>query len=275
MLHYSDKVILPIGIEVDGIRYREVIIDEMTGVDEENLVSKKVRNNGAKAVTLLLQRCIQEVTGLIDRKSNSLSLIDERIVRNMYVADRDYLTICIRALSDRSEFESEVTCPSCNSSSNLNMDVKEMDVYDWDEESPAQIELELPRGFWSKETNSYHSKITWKFPKGSTQEKLSSLPEDQIATRSMLAGIVKVEGMSSLPTAEDVRRLSLRERRAFAEALSAESVGVDTKISLTCPDCSHEFSTEVSMMNFFNLGGSETKSRSVSGKSGRRLRKRT
>ena len=274
MLNYSDKVTLPIGIEVDGVRYREVIIDEMTGVDEENLVSKKVRNNGAKAVTVLLQRCIQEIPGLLDRKSNPLSLIDERLVRKMYVADRDYLTICIRALSDKSEFNSEIECPHCASKNNLTFDVKEMDVYDWDENTTAELNIELPRGFWSASTQQYHNKIVWKFPTGDVQERLASLPQDQVATRSITAGIVSVEGMDTCPSVEDVRRLSLRDRNAFAEALSEESVGVNTKMDLTCPDCESEFSTEVSMMGFFNSGGSETKRRSVVGKSGRKLRKR-
>ena len=46
MIGTDERVLLPIGVEVDGVRYREVIIDEMTGFDEENLSSKKVKNNG-------------------------------------------------------------------------------------------------------------------------------------------------------------------------------------------------------------------------------------
>ena len=49
MITDTGKVLLPIGLEIDGVRYREVVIDEMTGIDEENLTSRKVRNNDAKA----------------------------------------------------------------------------------------------------------------------------------------------------------------------------------------------------------------------------------
>ena len=66
MITDNNKVILPIGVEVDGVRYLEVTIDEMTGIDEENLSSRKVRNNGAKAITLLLRRCIQSITGVLE-----------------------------------------------------------------------------------------------------------------------------------------------------------------------------------------------------------------
>ena len=33
MITDNDSVVLPIGLEIDGIRYRKVVIDEMTGVD--------------------------------------------------------------------------------------------------------------------------------------------------------------------------------------------------------------------------------------------------
>ena len=55
----SETVTLPIGLDIDGTRYRTVHIDEMTGYDDEALSDKKHRNNGAKAITTLLRRCIQ------------------------------------------------------------------------------------------------------------------------------------------------------------------------------------------------------------------------
>ena len=128
MITDNNKVILPIGVEVDGVRYREVTIDEMTGIDEENLSSRKVRNNGAKAITLLLRRCIQSITGVLEQKRDPLALIDERIVRNMYVADRDFLVLCIRTISGNPEIMMTPECPSCGTECENLVDVRELDV---------------------------------------------------------------------------------------------------------------------------------------------------
>lgn len=274
MIGTDERVLLPIGVEVEGVRYREVIIDEMTGFDEENLSSKKVKNNGAKGITILLRRCIQEIPGVLAKKKNPLSLISEDIVRNMYVADRDFLTLCIRTLSDKSEFLTTISCPDCGHSYEELLDVQGMDVYEWDENVPVQINIELPRGFFNKEKGTYHNKLTWHFPRGRTQEKIATLPTNQIGTHMIAIGIGEVEGLESRPSPEEVRMLSIRDRNAFAQAIMDEGVGVETKLAVECNDCGHEFETEVDIMGFFSLAQQPTKKQFNGGKSGRRLRKK-
>lgn len=273
MIDHTDKVILPIGLEVDGTRYREIVIDEMTGIDEENLTSKKIKNNGAKAVSVLLRRCIQEIPGLMERKKNPMDLIPEKFVKEMYVADRDFLTLCIRALSEKSKFLSSFSCPSCTFTEEKWIDFNEMDVYEWDESMPVQLEIELPRGFFDQTDNQYKGKVVWEFPKGKAQEGMASIPDGQMATYMIASGIRSVEGMRALPSDHDVRRLGVRDRNAFAQAITDNSIGVDTKIELICESCGHEYDTEVNIMGFFSLGGEEKKE-SKNGKSGRRKRKK-
>tara|TARA_Y100000592_G_scaffold44099_2_gene69909 strand:+ start:4671 stop:5492 length:822 start_codon:yes stop_codon:yes gene_type:complete len=272
MIDHTDKVILPIGLEIDGVRYKEVVIDEMTGIDEENLTSRKIRNNGAKAISVLLRRCIQEIPGLLDRKKSPMDLIPERYVHDMYVADRDFLTLSIRALSDKSEFLSTLECPNCSHVEERMIDFNAMDVYEWDE-SEVELSIELPRGFLNPETNEYCNKVVWRFPKGKAQEGIASVPEGQMATYMIASGIKSVEGLRFIPSDEDVRRLGVRDRNAFAQMITDNAVGVDTKIEVCCESCGHEFNTEVNVMGFFNSGqgGSQKKK---GGKTGRRKRKK-
>lgn len=274
MITDNDKVLLPIGIEYNGTRYREVVIDEMTGVDEENLSSRKVKNNGAKAITLLLRRCIQEIPGILERKSDPLALISEQLVRNMYVADRDFLVMCIRVMSGDSEILTTVDCPSCGHEDDHVIDLKSMDVYEWDTEEPVELEVELPRGFFHKASGEYKKNLVWSFLKGANQERIAGLPENEVGTNLIAIGLKSVEGMDGIPSPEDVRRLSVRDRNAFAEAIVDNAVGVDTKIELLCDGCGHEFHTEVNTVGFSNLGQSKTQKRSNVGKNGRRLRKK-
>lgn len=274
MISDNDKVILPIGLEIDGIRYREVIIDEMTGLDEENLSSRKVRNNGAKAITLLLRRCIQAIPGVFEQKSDPLKLIDEKYVRNMYVADRDFLVMCIRTLSGDSSVLLDIACPECDYDCSKVVDLKELDVYEWDENEPVEITVDLPRGFRNKDTNEFNSRIKWQFLNGARQERIASMPENEIGTNLIAIGLVSVEGRETIPSAEDVRRLSVRDRNALADAIVANGVGVDTKVEFLCDGCGHEFEQEVNTVGFSNLGQRKTQKPSNNGIGGRRLRKK-
>ena len=274
MISDNDKVILPIGLEVDGVRYREVLIDEMTGIDEENLSSRKVRNNGAKAISLLLRRCIQAIPGVLEQKRNPLGLIDEKFVRNMYVADRDFLVMSIRTLSGDSEVLLDVSCPECSYDCSKTVDLKELDVYEWDENQPVELTVDLPRGFYNSETEKYDKRIKWEFTKGSAQERISSLPENELGTNLIAIGLIDVEGRDSIPSSDEVRRLSVRDRNALANAIVENAVGVDTKVEFCCDNCGHEFSQEVSTVGFSNLGQQKTQKQSSVGTSGRRLRKK-
>lgn len=274
MITENEKVILPIGLEIDGIRYREVIIDEMTGVDEENLASRKVRNNGAKAITLLLRRCIQSIEGLVPQKSNPLGLIDEKWVRNMYVADRDYLVLCIRALSGTPDVLTTSDCKECGYENSHVVDVRELDVYEWDENLPVEISVSLPRGIYNSSTAEYHKEVTWAFPKGIAQEKMSQLPEHQIGTMLIATGIKEVQGMEVIPQPDAIRKLSVRDRNAFAEVIVENSVGVDTKVQLCCENCGYEYNVEVNTVGFFSSGPQMTQRPSKGGTSGRKLRKK-
>ena len=273
MITDNDRVVLPIGLEIDGIRYRNVVIDEMTGIDEENLSSRKVRNNGAKAITLLLRRCIQSIEGVLEQKRDPLALIDEKYVRNMYVADRDFLIMCIRTISGDSELLMNMNCPSCGSEIDKLVNLKELDVYEWDENEPVEITVDLPRGFYNQETQQYNNRVRWAFPKGVAQERLASLPENEMGTNLIAIGLRSVEGRESIPSSDEVRRLSVRDRGALADAIVENMVGVETKIDICCDNCGHEFDSEVNTVGFSNLGQRKTQKRSNVGTNGRRKRK--
>jgi hypothetical protein len=273
MNNVTDRVSLPIGIDFNGSRYREVIIDEMTGVDEENMASPKVRNNGSKAITLLLRRCIQEIPGVMPKKTNPMSLCDESIIRKMYAADRDYLMLCIRALSGKSEVPVPFYCVSCGTGQTRDVALSDLEVYEWDDSEPI-VEIELEKGIFDDLDKQYKKRLTWKLPTGLTQEKVSELPENQAGSGVIVAGIQSVEGMDHLPTIDDIRKLSLRDRQIIADTITDNAVGVDPKITLPCESCGADCSAEVDFAGFFSLAPPKTQTRSSGGKTGRRLRKR-
>lgn len=272
MLGHSDRVTLPVGLEVGGVRYREVVIDEMSGVDEENLISRKVRNNGAKAITVLLQRCIQEIPGLLERKKNPYTLVDENLIRAMYVADRDYLLLCVRALSDKGEINSDFTCTHCGSEQTTAIHISSLPVYEWDD-SPTEIKVQMPRGFYDVDSGKFYNTFTWGFPTGKVQEKLAEVQETQVGSALIASGIRSVDGLRYLPSLEDVRRLPMRDRQAISEQISAHSVGVETSTTCVCDACGQETKFEVNVAGFFSSAPRKTQTPVQGGTSGRRLRR--
>ena len=124
----SDTVRLPIGLRYNGVVYRDVVIDEMTGVDEENMSSPKIKNNGARALTILLQRCVQEIPGLVERKRRTQDLIDAKYFMDMYTPDRDYLFMAIRALGLDDNFTQVMTCPKCDNQEDITVCIPEIGV---------------------------------------------------------------------------------------------------------------------------------------------------
>jgi hypothetical protein len=270
----SEVVTLPIGIEdQSGRRFREVIIDEMTGVDEENIASKKIRNNGAKAVTVLLQRCIQAIPGLVEKKKRSTDLIDIRIIQSLFTADRDFLFFCIRALSMDDTFTTKIACPKCGEVEEHSYNVADLDVLDLPEEDSPTLEVELPRGFEDEEGNM-HTKVTWAYPTGKQQEALAGMTAAKMGTAMLSMCIQSVEGLAVRPDSEMVRRLRTRDRMALMAAVHDNTPGVDLRQDYDCAECDHAWEGAIDIQSFFNLAGGETPTHSNGGTNGRRLKKR-
>lgn len=248
----SEIVTLPVGIRIDGSVYRTVRIAEMNGFDEENINSKRVRNNGAKAQTLLLRRCIQEIEGLIPRKSNSNELIDERYVLEMSTFDRDYLFFAIRLLGEIDSIDTTITCGYCNESDDYSVSVEDLDVYDWEDDAPLSIKVSLARGFHHE--GAYHADCTWSFLNGKQLESIMNTPEDRLLTTTMMMSITDVAGMDFRPTEEMIRRLPSRERMMLLEDVAAQAPGLQTNITRVCSCCGESNTVAIEVARFFNSG---------------------
>lgn len=251
MLTISNEVVLPVGIRIDGKVYREIVIDAMNGYDEENMSSKAVKNNGAKALTILLRRSIQEIKGLIPRKRNSAELIDERVVREMFSYDRDFLFFCIRALGDTEKLDlNQVVCPECDSDNQYEIDITQLDVYDWADSELPQLEIEFSKGFM--DNGQRHKLATWNFLTGKQQEHLSNLEGSQILTSSLSLGLKSVVGLDYVPTDEQIRRMSSDERIDAFKQIAEQAPGLQTDIELECQSCGHRHRFGIDVTSFFN-----------------------
>lgn len=280
MIEPTERPKLPIGLDWEGTRYRDVVIDTggMSGIDEENLSDKSVRNNGARAITRLLQRIIVEIPGLTKPKNDPYrDLIDEKYIRGMYAGDRDFLLVLTFIVGNDPEFEMPYACPSCGDEGVDRIDLRDLEVYDWDEEGEPIYDLVMPDGFLSKDKSgkeTRHCNVKWKTLKGYDMEKIIKMPSGgRQSTAIISAALTEVEGMAR-PGSEQVRRLSTRDRQFLLEASNEYQPGVELRTNVVCDACSNEWLAPVNLSRFFNKGSAVIQNTTKSGKNGRKRRKR-
>ena len=277
----SDRITLPCGILQDGVIYREVVIDRTIAFDTELLIDKKVRNNGARGLTLVLQRIIQEIPGLVELKKDSLSLIDANIVRRMLAADRDFVYMSAKMLTvTDSKFEYPVACPSCDEVVDEEVDMTALDVYDFsgpgelnDGSSlphfrmPLSLELGLPGADGKRHTDFY-----WVLPDGRASEKAASIPKAKFLTFMASACLIGLGGERF--SVKDLRRMSEDELADIHLFARDNTPGVDLRREMECPECEHAWSADVDLAAFFSSARQKTRTASRSGKSGFRTKRK-
>lgn len=254
-LDVSDTVLLPVGLEVNGTRYREVIIDEMTGVDDHNLASKKVSNNGAKGVSMILNRCIQEIPGYLEQKKDPSKLFNRSLAQNLTVIDRDYLISRIYMLGGENDVVMAGKCPRCGDSWEEDNKLSEMEVVQWPEDKPLEIEFTLPVGLTTVKDGKrvLHKEGRLRFPTGKEQERIGDLDNAALAFDAMFAACIVQLGELS---AEDIdqtmmRNLKSRDRRYLMRHLQVSLPGLRQWKIVKC-ECGREFDINADLTAFFD-----------------------
>jgi hypothetical protein len=268
----TDRVLLPVGLEVEGKRYRTVVIDEKCGLDDENVAAPRIRNNGARAVSQVLRRCIQEIPGVLPRKKDPYSLIKPRFVQDMYTVDRDFLFLSVQLLSMDESFTQESPCPACGEAQEQLVEIAALDVYEWEEGQDACLELELPVGVPDGE-GTMHKSLVWKFPTGHLQERLAALPKHQVPTTMMAACTERLGSLDGLDT-EAARRMRNRDRAYLLNAVRHQMPGVDLRLDMFCDNCKHEWDGDVDLTRFFRSESAATRQTTTAGRKKRKRGKR-
>lgn len=247
----SDHVTLPVGVDDGtGTRFREVVVDEMSGIDDELVSGKKSGGNGAKGLSLVLCRCIQSIEGLVEQKKNSESLIDRQIVRRMTQADRDYLVSRIFMLGGADDAVMQGKCPRCETSREEEVFMSDLQVVRWPDDKPPGFEFELPVGYRGQD-GKLHRKGWMDFPTGAIQENIATLKGALIIT-AMLTACIKRLGSLETVDQEIVKRFKSRDRRYLMDELKFKAPGLRQWKEVTCSECDKAFDIRVDMSSFFD-----------------------
>ena len=114
---------LPKGyVGKDGTLHREVVLREITGADQEAMLSPQLRQNPAKMLTALLARVVVRL-GTLEKKQ-----IDTYVTANLFKTDRDFLVMKLKEMDSGPEMDVDVTCPDCGKRFKASLDMSDFFV---------------------------------------------------------------------------------------------------------------------------------------------------
>jgi len=99
---------LPRGyVDKDGNLHRDIVIREITGADQEAMLSGQLRQNPAKMMTALFARVVIKL-GTLEKAQ-----INTGVTAGMVKGDRDFLILKLKEIDSGPELEINVECPDC------------------------------------------------------------------------------------------------------------------------------------------------------------------
>jgi hypothetical protein len=250
----DDTVELPVGIRKDGQVYRTVVIDELGGVDDRLVADSKVRGNGAKAMSLVICRSVQEVPGLLKQKQNPDKMFNREFARAMTEIDRVFLITRIFMLSGRNESAFVGTCRHCKTVHYEKVYLSNLKVDKWPDDKPPEIEFRLKGGFKERKDNGeyiYHRDGVLSFPTGKTSELIGKITNEAEALDSMLASCIKNVGTYGRVDSSMAQALKKTDREELLYSLSDGLPGIKQGKWITC-ECGVDLELSLDLVSFFD-----------------------
>ncbi len=239
--------VLPGGFFQNGDCFREITVCPFTGKVEELL--GETANSGclASAVTILLTHCIQRIGAVSD--------ITPEIVRNLLVADRDYLMLKLRQLTNGDRVEATLACPNsqCGEKIDIDFDLRQIPIKSG-EISSWVFTIEVPKQAACEDSGGdKYYKIEFRLPNGGDQEELAPLAvnNESEAVNTLLARCIQqIDGIGEFDETY-IKKLSLSARRKIENTMAELAPQVDLEMEAQCPECEQIFSFPFNMSQFF------------------------
>ena len=216
------EVTLPLGLwsPVEPLR-DTAVVRELNGYDEEAMAQAK--SLGA-SMQIMLERAVVSIGG---KKATPADM------EELCLGDRWELLLGIRRVTWGDEIETSATCPHCRTTSEIEVPVSEIprqEVSDKITGRRFSILLSKGEGTFKHIPGDVHRRML--------QDKFTSAAD--IVTATILGCAEEIPG-TLVVTAESVKAMSLRDRRAVIQGLNKHNIGPDTdNVPVICEACGEE-----------------------------------
>lgn len=244
--YVHDVPLLAGYVDADGVLHRTFTYREMNGKDEEAISKADVRQNGAKMVNVLVERCVVAIGTLTKKECGARW---GTIIREMLGGDLDYMAFKIRELSKGNEVEFTHKCPNCGTKLTTIVNTEEFDIKPYTGQSA--IDFSLVRGYKDKK-GEISTEGTIRLPNGFDREIVTPMFKKNTSTAmTMLMTRLVSFHSGAMVTQNGINEMSLRDRDILEKIIKENTFGIDTTIeNLMCTSCGQDISGEVGQSNF-------------------------
>jgi hypothetical protein len=209
----------------------------MTAKEEDILTSKTLLKKG-----IAIDRVIRNV--IVDKSIDPDSLL---------VGDRNALIIALRAASYGNEYQTNVTCPSCQNKTTYSFDLndttsyggEDIEVMDVIERDDGTFEVELP----ATKITAIFKLLTGKEEKQylkNVEESTKKKNGEKLVSQQLMAMLVSVNGDDRLQTRQYVsQNLPSMDSKHLRMAYKFANPNIDLTQNFECSNCGHEAEMEV------------------------------
>jgi hypothetical protein len=231
-----------------GRLQRDAVLTTLTGRDEEQL-SQLGRQETASLVTHVLSRCV--------RRLGDLSPVPAHVVRQLLVADRDYLLLRLRRATFGDRIRADLFCPwaECGMRMSVDFSIDELPVRESVQKGPVH-EMALSPAALAGSAGAGDlggGEVAFRLPTGADQEELSGLlaSDEARALTLLLARCVERLGDRTTPGVDAVAGLSGLARAEIEAEMLRVAPMVEREIETACAECHRAFVTPVDLRRFF------------------------
>ena len=233
-------------VDKDGVLHTTFTYREMNGKDEEAISKADVRQNGAKMVNVLVERCVTQIGTLTKKECGARW---GTVVRELLGGDLDYMAFKIRELSKGKEVEFIHKCPNCGTKLTTIVSTDEFQIKPYMGQSA--IDFSLVRGY-KDGRGELHKDGIIRLPNGFDREIVTPLFKKNPSTAmTMMFTRLIAFNDGALVTQNLVNEMTLRDREILEKIIKENTFGIDTNIEIVCSSCGQDISGEVGQSNFF------------------------
>ena len=232
-------------VDQDGTLHTTFSYREMNGKDEEAISKADVRQNGAKMVNVLVERCVVQIGTLTKKECGARW---GTIIRELLGGDLDYMAFKIRELSKGKDVEFVHKCPNCGTKLTTIVSTDEFEIKPYMGQSV--IDFTLARGYTCGK-KQIHKEGVIRLPNGFDREIVTPMFKKNVSTAMtlMLTRLISFND-GALVTQNLVNEMTLRDREILEKIIRENTFGIDTNIDLVCESCGQDISGEVGQSNF-------------------------
>ena len=232
-------------VDKDGVLHTTFTYREMNGKDEEAISKADVRQNGAKMVNVLVERCVTQIGTLTKKECGARW---GTVVRELLGGDLDYMAFKIRELSKGKEVEFIHKCPNCGNKLTTIVSTDEFQIKPYMGQSA--IDFSLVRGY-KDGRGELHKDGIIRLPNGFDREIVTPLFKKNPSTAmTMMLTRLMAFNDGALVTQNLVNEMTLRDREILEKIIKENTFGIDTNIEIVCSSCGQDISGEVGQSNF-------------------------